>query len=142
VQSPNQILFAYEYDFAERVVRMDMTDKDKSPVDSWMGWSKGKWEGDTLVVDVTGLNGESWFDMAGNYQTDKMHIVERYTPTSANTMNYEATIEDPDLYTRLWKMSMPLYRRVDKNMQLMDFNCVPFVEETIYGHLRKKAAVN
>jgi len=142
IQSPTQILFAYEFDYAERVVSMNMTDKDKAPVDSWMGWSKGKWEGDTLVVDVTGLNGEAWFDSAGNYQTDKMHIVERYTPTSANTMNYEATIEDPDLYTRTWKISMPLYRRVDKNMQLMDFNCVPFVEETLYGHLRKKATVN
>jgi len=140
VQSPTQILLAYEFDYAERVVSMNMTDKDKAPVDSWMGWSKGKWEGDTLVVDVTGLNGEAWFDMAGNHQSDKMHIVERYTPTSPNTMNYEATIDDPDLYTRPWKMSMPLYRRIDKNMQLLDFNCVPFVEELVYGHLRKKAS--
>jgi hypothetical protein len=138
VQSPTQILFAYEFDYAERVVSMTMTEKDAAPVDSWMGWSKGKWEGDTLVVDVTGLNGQSWYDHAGNFQSDNAHIVERYTLTSANTMNYEATVDDPDVFTHPWKMSMPLYRRLDKNMQLMDFNCVPFVEETMYGHLRKK----
>jgi hypothetical protein len=139
VQSPKQILLAYEFAFAERVVDMTATPKDKAPVDSWMGWSRGSWEGDTLVVDVTGLNDSSWFDSAGNFHSDALHVVERYTPTSATTMNYEATIEDPNVFTRPWKMSMPLYKRQEKNIQLLDFNCVPYVEELVYGHLRKKA---
>ena len=138
VQSPKQIGIAYEFAFAERVINMAATPKDKASIDSWMGWSTGSWDGDTLVVDVTGLNGDSWLDTAGNYHSDSMHVVERYTPTSPNTMDYEATITDPKVFSRPWKMSMPLYRRVDKGMRLLDFNCVPFVEELIYGHLRKK----
>ena len=140
VQSPTQILIAYEFAFAERVVGMTLTPKDQAPVDSWMGWSRGSWEGDTLVVDVTGLGEDSWFDSAGNFHSDALHVVERYTPTSPNTLMYEATIEDPKVFTRPWKLSMPLYRRLDKNMELLDFNCVPFVEELMYGHLRKKAS--
>jgi hypothetical protein len=140
VQSPKQILFAYEFAFAERVVTMNT--KEEAPIDSWMGWSRGSWEGDTLVVDVTGLVEDTWFDSSGNFHSNALHVVERYTPTSPNTLQYEATIEDPNVFTRPWKMSLPLYRRVDKNMELMDFNCVPFVEELMYGHLRKKDSTN
>ena len=140
VQSPKQVAISYEFAFASRVIDMTLTAKDKAPVDSWMGWSRGYWEGDTLVADVTGLVEDSWFDSSGNYHSDALHVVERYTPTSPNSLQYEATIEDPNVFTRPWKMSMPLYRRVDKNMRLLDFNCVPFVEDLVYGHLRKKAS--
>ncbi len=134
-QSAKYVAFTYGYDFASRVVNIGMT--SKAPVDSWMGWSSGKWEGDTLVVDVTAQVEDTWFDRAGDYHSDELHVVERYTPTSPNSLLYEVTITDPKVYTRPWKMSMPLYRRLEKNIQLLDYNCVPFVEELMYGHLRK-----
>jgi uncharacterized protein YodC (DUF2158 family) len=102
-----------------------------------MGWSSGSWDGDTLVVDVTGMVEDTWFDRAGNYHSDALHLTERYTPTSENTLLYEVTVDDPKVYSRPWKMSMPLYRRVEKNIQLLEFNCVSYVEELMYGHLRK-----
>jgi hypothetical protein len=135
VQSADAILVAYEFASASRIIRMNTT--DKAPVPSWMGWSRGRWEGDTLVVDVTGFNDKTWFDRAGNYHSRALHVVERYTPTSSNTMQYEATIEDPNVFTRPWKISMPLYRRVEANAQLVEYKCVEFVEELMYGHLRK-----
>jgi len=89
-------------------------------------------------VDVTDHNNQTWFDMAGNFHSEALHVVERYTPRSADTMLYEVTIEDPKVFTRPWKMSMPIYRRVEKNAQLVEFNCVEFVEELLYGQFRKK----
>jgi hypothetical protein len=136
VQSGKFILTSYEYDGAVRTIYMD--NPGPAPVDSWMGWSAGHWEGDTLVVDVTGLNDQTWFDRAGDYHSDALHVVERYTLASANVLNYEATIEDPQVFSRPWKISMPLYRHVEKNAQLLEFKCVEFVEELIYGHLRKQ----
>jgi hypothetical protein len=103
-----------------------------------MGWSNGHWEGDTLVVDVTGQNDKTWFDRAGDFHSSALHVVERYTPRSADTLMYEVTIEDSKVFTRPWKMSMPLYRRVEKNAQIVEFNCVEFVEELLYGQFRKK----
>ena len=103
-----------------------------------MGWSRGRWEGDTLVVDVTGFNDQTWFDRAGNFHSDALHVVERYTRTGPDHLLYEATIEDPKVFTRPWKMSMPLYRRVEKNAQLGEYICVEFAEELMYGHLRKQ----
>ena len=135
VQSPQHGSFTYEFAFASRVVNIGM--KSEAPVDSWMGWSSGSWDGDTLVVDVTGMVEDTWFDRAGDYHSDALHLTERYTPTSANTLLYEVTVDDPKVYTRPWKMSMPLYRRMEKNMQLLEYNCVSYVEELMYGHLRK-----
>jgi len=103
-----------------------------------MGQSVGHWEGDILVVDVTGLDEHSWFDRAGDFHSDALHVVERYTPTGPNVMNYEATIEDPKVFSRPWKISMVLYRHVEKNARLMEFKCVEFVEELMYGPYRKK----
>jgi hypothetical protein len=129
------MLITYEFASASRIVRMNTT--VESPVDTWMGWSRGRWEGDTLVVDVSAFNGESWFDRAGNYQTSSLHVVERYTPLSRDVLQYEATIEDPQIYTRPWTISMPLYRRLEKNAQLVEYKCVEFAEELMYGHLVK-----
>jgi hypothetical protein len=135
VQNSKFVAFTYEFDFASRVVNIGM--KSEAPVDSWMGWSKGSWDGDTLVVDVTGMVEDTWFDRAGDFHSGDMHLTERYTPTGPNSLNYEVTVDDPTVYTRPWKMTMPLYRRLDKNVQLLEYNCVPFVEELMLGHLRK-----
>jgi hypothetical protein len=136
VQSRDRILMAYEFASASRIVRMTKT--EDAPLDSWMGWSRGHWEGDTLVVDVTGLNDQTWFDRAGNFHSEALHVIERYTRTGPDHLSYEATIEDPKVFTRPWKISMPLYRRMEKNAQLLEYKCVEFVEELMYGHLQKK----
>jgi len=132
-QTPEQILMVYEYKGAVRTIYMNS--KDEAPSDTWMGWSKGRWEGDTLVVDVTGFEPYTWFDRAGNFHSDELHVVERYKPVSPYHIQYEATIEDPKVFTRPWKMSFPLYRRMEPNVQLVEFNCVPFVEEMMYKPL-------
>jgi hypothetical protein len=129
------ILMAYEFTSATRVIRMNF--KGEAPTDSWMGWSRGRWEGDTLVVDVTGFNDLTWFDRAGDFHSDALHVVERYTPASPYHLMYEATIEDPKVFTRPWKISLPLYRRMDKNVQLLEYKCVPFTEELLYERFRK-----
>ncbi len=136
IQSPSAFFIAYEYDGATRNIYLK--NPGAPPADSWMGQSTGKWEGDTFVVDVIGFNEDSWFDRAGNFHSDELHVVERYTRTSPDVMMYEATIEDSKVFTRPWKMSMPLYRRLEKNAQLLDFKCVEFVEEMMYGQWRKK----
>jgi len=139
VQGSGQyILIAYEYASTTRTIRMDW--KDEAPTDTWMGWSRGHWEGETLVVDVTGLREETWFDRAGDYHSDQLHVVERYTPASPYHMLYEATIEDPKVFTRPWKISFPLYRRMEKNAQLLEYKCVPFTEELLYGKFKKGAS--
>jgi hypothetical protein len=138
VESNKDILFVYEYASANRLVNMGKPVEAGS--DTWMGTSNGKWEGETLVVDVTGLNGLAWFDRAGNFGSDNLHVVERFTRTGADHMLYEATIEDSKTYTRPWKISMTLYRRVEKNAQLMEFKCVEFAEELLYGQFKKQPA--
>ena len=136
VQSPKTILMSYEYAGAVRVINMEAP--TKAPAESWMGWSNGHWEGDTLVVDVTSQTEETWLDRAGNFHSDALHVVERYTPRSADTLAYEATIEDPKVFSRPWKISMPLYRRVEKSARVLEYRCAEFAEELLYGHLRKK----
>jgi len=115
-----------------------MKDPGPPPVESWMGQSVGRWEGETLVVEVTGLNDRTWFDRSGNFHSGKLRVVERYTRVSPDHLSYEATIEDPEVFTRPWTIRMPLYRRVEPNAQLFDFKCVEFVEELMYGQYRRK----
>jgi hypothetical protein len=134
----NDILITYEFASASRVVHMSTS--QESPTDTWMGWSNGRWDGDTLVVDVRNFVDQTWFDRAGNYHSDALHVVERYTPLTPDIIQYEATIEDPNVFTRAWKMSMPLYRRVEKQAQLLEYKCVEFAEELMYGHLSRKPA--
>jgi len=136
VQSPRGILFVYEFASANRFV--NMSKPAEAVADSWMGTNNGHWEGDTLVVDVTGLNGLAWFDRAGDFASDKLHVVERFTRTDRDHLQYEATIEDASVFSRPWKISMPLYRRVESNARLLEFKCVEFAEELIYGQYRKK----
>ena len=113
-QSASQIFFAYEY--AGAVRNIFLKDPGPPPVDSWMGQSVGRWEGETLVIDAKGFNDQTWFDRAGNHHSDALHVVERYTRTSPDVISYEATIEDPKTFTRPWKMRVPLYRRQDTQL--------------------------
>ena len=136
IESQKDILIAYEFGSENRLINMGKP--QVAAVDTWMGTSNGHWEGNTLVVDVTGFNGMAWFDRAGNFASDSLHVVERYSPLDPNTMNYEATIEDPKTFSRPWKVNVILYRHREKDARLLEFKCVEFTEELIYGDLRKK----
>jgi hypothetical protein len=135
-QSPNRMWIVYQYSYARRQIFMN--GKEAAPIDSWMGWSNARWDGDTLVIDVTGFNDQSWFDRAGNYHSDALHVIERYTMLDRDHIMYEATIEDPKIFTRPWKISMPLYRRIEKNVQLMPFRCTEYTEEFFWGEFVSK----
>ena len=136
VQSDKAFFISYE--FAGAVRNVFYKDPGEPQVDSWMGQSVGRWEGDTFLVEVRGFNDQSWFDRAGNHHSASMKVTERYTMVDADHIQYGATIDDPETFTRPWKMSMPLYRRIEKNAQLGQFKCVEFVTELMYGHLRKE----
>jgi hypothetical protein len=133
LQSTDTIVMAYEFAGASRTIHLDTV--SDSPAPTWMGWSRGRWEGNSLVVEVTDFNEETWFDRAGNFHSDELHVTERYTPTSADHVLYEATIEDPKVFTRPWKIRMPLYRRLEPGKKLLEYKCVEFVEELMYGQL-------
>jgi len=135
IQSETDVFIAYQFAGAVRDIYMD--NPGPSQVDSWMGWSVGTWEGDTLVVDVTGIGDGSWLDRAGSHHSYQMHVVERYTMIGPNHIQYEATIEDPEVLTEPFTIAMPLYRRIEENARLMDFRCVEFVEELLFGEWRR-----
>ena len=141
VQTPAKILFAYEFGSNSRVVRLDRPGGE-ALAPSWMGYSLGRWEGETLVVDVTAQVPDTWFDSSGNFHSEELRVEERYTPTGPNTLRYEATIEDPKVFTRPWKISMPLYRRLEPNAQILEFKCVPFAEGATYGHLYRNSGAS
>ena len=138
IQSPDHVVMAYEFASASRIVYMDRPDFE-APILSWMGHSRGHFEGDSLVIDVTDQVPDTWLDRAGNHHSDALRVTERYTHVGPNTLMYEATLEDPNVYTQAWTLKFPLYRRLDENMQILEFKCVEFTEELIYGHLRKGA---
>lgn len=137
-QSSDYIIMSSEYAAAARTLHLT-THKD-APVDSWMGHSLARFEGESLVVDVNSLNGEAWFDRAGNFASSRVRIVERFTFNGPDRLAYEAQIEDPTVFTRPWKMRMPLYRRAESDSQLLEFKCVEFAEDLIYGHLRRQSS--
>ena len=132
VQGEGDIIqFAYTYANANRPVFM--VDHQIAPVDSWMGRSNGHWDGDTLVIEVNSTIDQTWFDRAGNHHSPGMIVTERYTLENPNLIRYEATIDDPDTFTEPWTIRMPLYRDVDPNARLLEFNCVEFSEQLLYG---------
>jgi hypothetical protein len=135
VQTPTHLVFAYSYANASRIVYMNI--KVEPQIDTWMGYSSGRWEGETLVIDSTGFNDQTWFDRAGNFHSDALKVTERYTAISPDALQYEATIEDPKVFTRPWQIRMPLYRRLEQPSRLLKYNCVEFAEDVIYGHLRR-----
>jgi len=134
--SPNRMWIVYQYSYARREINFGKA--TEAPIDSWMGWSNGRWDGDTLVIDVTAFNDQTWFDRAGNFHSDALRVVERFTPIDKDHLTYEATIEDPKVFTRPWKMSLPLYRRLEKNVRLLEFKCSEYVEELFWEEYRKQ----
>jgi len=134
VQSDTGIMIVYQFAGAVRTIAMKK--HTEAPVDSWMGFSNGHWQADTLVVEVTGLNA-NWLDRSGNYASEARRVTERYTLTDADHIRYEATIDDSSVFSRPWTLRLPLYRRVEPGARLMDFRCVEFAEELMYGDLRK-----
>lgn len=127
------ILFSYQYANANRPVHM--TDHQIAPVDLWMGRSNGSWDGDTLVIEVNSNIEQTWLDRAGNHHSNAMLVTERYSLINDNVMQYEATIEDPLTFSRPWTIRMPLYRRMEEDARLLEFNCVEFSERLLYGEL-------
>ena len=138
-QSTNKIHMAYAFATTARTIHLD--EVDPPPADTWMGHSVGRWEGNTLVVDVANFNDKTWFDRAGNFHSDALHLVERFTLATPDVIQYEVTIEDPKVFTRPWRISMPIYRRMEPNMQLLEYRCTEFAEEFLYGHIRNEPLV-
>ena len=139
VQSTDKIHIFFAFSNAARVIHLD--DVAPSPVPQSMGHSVGRWDGDTLVVEVGDFNGRTWFDRAGNFHTDALRLIERFTLIDEHAIHYEVTIEDPNVFTRPWTISMPLYRRLEPDMQVLHYRCTPFVEEYLFGHLRNEPLV-
>src|SRR5207244_9388330 len=106
--------------------------------DRYMVHSIGRWEGDNLVVDVTGFNVKNWFDRAGNFHSASLHLVERFSSIGHDAIRYEVTVEDPETFTRPWRIAMPLYRRLDPNVQLIEYPCIHLAEEFLHGYVLKK----
>ena len=131
-QTPQQVTVLYEYAHSVRQIYTNGSKHPDGHIDWWLGDSRGHWDGDTLVVDVVHFNDMTWFDHAGNFHSDALHVVERYTPTDADHIRYEVTIEDPNVFTRPWKLSLLLYRHKEENFQLLEYECYGFDVEKYY----------
>jgi hypothetical protein len=139
VQGDDDILFVYSFANANRAVHLkDVRTIDEVPVDLWMGWSNGRWDGETLVVEVIANDDRTWFDRAGNYHSSQMKVTERYTLLDPNRMQYEATIEDPETFSAPWTISMHLYKHTEPNAELLEFKCVEFSENLLYNEFLKE----
>jgi len=132
VQTPREVIMLHEYVHAVRTIHADGTPHSTDASDSWLGDSRGRWEGDTLVVDSTHFNDRTWFDRAGNFHSNALHVVERFTPTDPDHIVYSVLIEDPKVFTRPWTMNMILYRHKEKNFQLLEYECYGFDYEKTY----------
>ena len=139
-QTADHIAITFEWSQVFRLIYTNGKAPLHPGIESWMGDSRGRWEGDTLVVNVSDMNDRTWFDMAGDFHSETMHLIERYSMLDADTIEYEVTVEDPKVFTGPWKISMPLYRRAEKNATLLEYKCVEFAEELLYGPLRKKSS--
>ena len=126
VQQADKVNMLYEYNHTIRQIYMNGNPHPEGHIDWWMGDSRGRWEGNTLVVDSVDFGEETWFDRAGNYHSDELHVVERYTPISPYHMRYDVTIEDPKVFTRPWNISAILYRRIDPNVELLEYECYAY----------------
>ena len=127
IQQEDKVTFAYEYLRAVRYVYMNGNPHPPGPIEWWMGDSRGRWEGDTLVVDVVHFNDKTWFDRAGNFHSEALHVIERYTPLSVDHLLYEVTIEDSNVFSEPWSISMPLYRRQEANAELLEYQCPAYL---------------
>ena len=138
-QGENKVVINYGFSNAGRTIHLD--EVESPGLDSWMGHSVGRWEGDTLSVEVTELIDQTWFDRSGNYHSSNLRVIERYTPVTPYHIEYEAVIDDPQVFTEPWTISMPLYKRVEDYPRVLEYRCIEMVEELIYGHLRKEQLV-
>ncbi len=127
-QTTEAVAMAFEWSLDYRLIPTDGS-KHLADVDSWMGDSRGRWDGDTLIVDVANFNDKTWLDMAGDFHSDALHVVERYTMTDANTIAYEATLEDSKVFTKPWTIRLFLHRRTDRD-RLFEYVCQAELEET------------
>ena len=131
IQNPKAIAIRYQFAHALRIISFERTHPEGWP-DFWMGDSRARWDGDTLVVDVRMLDERAWFDHAGNFHSPALHVVERYSQIDRDHLQYEATIDDPGVFTRPWKISFPLYRRIERNARLLEHECQWFKQEEKY----------
>ena len=131
LQFPDRVLILYEYVHVTRTIYMDGSPHPEGHIDFWMGDSRGSWEDDTLVVDLIHFNDQTWFDRAGNHHSEALHVVERYTRSGPDHMTYDVTIEDPTVFTRPWTMSMPIYRRQEEDIHLLEYECYAYAESEI-----------
>jgi hypothetical protein len=139
VQGDGDIMFVYSFANANRAVHMtDIRTLDEVPTDFWMGWSNGRWDGDTLVVEVIANDDRTWLDRAGNHHSNQLTVTERYTLLDPNRIQYQATMEDPQVYARPWTISVILYRHTEPNAELLEFKCVEFSELLLYGEFLKE----
>ncbi|MGH7219355.1 MAG: hypothetical protein ACREI1_03385 [Nitrospiraceae bacterium] len=128
-QTPNHIAITFEYAHSVRIIYTNATQHPRGPINWWLGDSRGRWEGDTLVVDVVHFTDQTWFDRAGNFHSDALHLVERYTMIGPDHINYEVIVEDPKVFTRPWKMSMLFYRRKEPNVRLLEYEAGFLIQE-------------
>jgi hypothetical protein len=132
VQTPELFLMLHEYARAIRHIHTNGTEHPKGPIEWWLGDSRGRWDGDTLIVDTVHFTNQTWLDRSGNFHSDALHVVERFTPDGPDHITYRATLEDPNVFTRPWDIETVLYRRKEKNIQLLEFNCYGFQHEGLY----------
>jgi hypothetical protein len=123
MQRPGYVVFLYEYQHDHRIIQIRQREH-LDGIEFYLGDSIGRWEGDTLVIDVTNLSDKTWLDSARHMHSDQLHVVERYTRASDNMIFYEATIEDPKTYSRPWKIAMPLHRITEPGFELHEQECV------------------
>ena len=132
VQTPSQVMVLYEYAHATRNIYTNGTPHPKGPIEWWLGDSRGRWDGNTLVVDVVHFNDQTWFDRAGNFHSNALHVVERYTMTDPDHIDYVVDIDDPKVFTRPWTMRMVLYRHRENSAQILEYECSTFGLEKYY----------
>jgi hypothetical protein len=128
VQSPNQPVIPFLSQYVHVIRNIQMQGEHLDGLENWLGDSRGHWDGDTLVVDVTNFNDQTWFDSAGNYHSSDLHVVERFTRTAPDTITYEATISDPKVLSKPFKISLPLILHTEKNFQIMEYECYALKE--------------
>jgi len=121
-QTPDQIVMVFEYDRGVRNIYTNGTPHPRGPLNWWLGDSRGRWEGNTLVVDVVYFTDQTWFDRAGNFHSDALHLVERFTLAGPDHINYEVTVEDPNVFTRPWTMRTVFYRRKEPNVRVLEYD--------------------
>jgi hypothetical protein len=121
-QTPEQIVMVFEYDRGVRNIYTNGSPHPRGPLNWWLGDSRGRWEGNTLVVDVVYFTDQTWLDRAGNFHSDALHLVERFTPAGPDHINYEVTVEDPNVFSRPWTMRMVLYRRKEPNVRVLEYD--------------------